>query len=137
MDQEKKSVPDGYVLLSINDRPYNEGTEYWFRNNFEELVRVAKNSWDWMQGRETYLASFKYGQRMTIIEGVLPLFDDADEKWGVWDPELYPETINAYEKTYICKRCDRFATEPEKSKESFAKFCDHCKEKGKLELISE
>ena len=100
--------PDGYVLVVVDDTLHNEGVEYWFDSDLQELIKMAIEEWDWIKTSETCLGTFKYGQTAYIIDGILPI--DEEENFGSFDLELYPsiDTNDTYESVYFCVGCERF-----------------------------
>jgi hypothetical protein len=101
---------DGYTLMVINDTPYHEGAEYWFRNDIGELIEIAQDNWDWMGTRETYIFKFRYGETFESIDNILPSpedFDEENEEWGDVDVLKYPviETDDTYVDIYVCDKC--------------------------------
>nr|QBK91003.1 MAG: hypothetical protein LCPAC201_03040 [Pithovirus LCPAC201] len=123
IDNSKFSNPDGYVLVVVNDMPYHEGVEYWFDSDLQKLINLTIEEWDWMGTGETCLGRFKYGQKAYIIEDILPLSEEEGEKFGSFDPELYPpiETEDTYESVYFCLSCERF--------QSSSGECPNCQSK--------
>nr|QBK91302.1 MAG: hypothetical protein LCPAC202_02760 [Pithovirus LCPAC202] len=121
INNSKFSDPDGYVLVVVDDTPYNEGVEYWFDSDLQELINFVIEEWDWMETSETCFGTFKYGQTAYIIEGILPMEDE--ETFGSPDPELYPsiDTDDTYESVYFCLSCERFQSSSGK--------CPNCQSK--------
>ena len=53
-----------YVLALSSDRPYNEGVEFWFRDNLKDILRVVSDFWydleSWCDGSVTLIT---YGEK--------------------------------------------------------------------------
>ncbi len=120
---------DGYVLIIVNDTPYNEGVEFWFNNDLEDLIGNAQSEWDSICGRcDISIYRFKYSRPYEVIEDIIPEEDEEEwcdigkEKWGVVDKEKYPtiETEDDYINLYVCDSCHVFGKEQGK-----CNFCGH------------
>ncbi len=120
----KTSNPDGYVLVVVDDSPYQEGAEYWFDSDLQELINLVIEEWDEIgEANFICLGRFKYGQKVYKIEDILPLSEGEDEKFGSFDPELYPiiDTDDTYKSVYVCLGCERFQSSSGK--------CPNCQSK--------
>lgn len=134
-----------YVLAVVDDTPYHEGVEYWYRGSLTELMEIVKDNWSWIaESGEYFIYRTTLGKKEDkeldlIPENPAEMFGDETEENPLYKKyleekdwkkgeffskidtsryEVFPEIET---EVKICSSCEIFYTERRK--------CAKCKRK--------